>query len=270
MINFFLIVAPIALTNLIVGVLASYFQVGVLFTTKPLAIDIKKLNPIEGFKKMFSMKSVVELLKALIRIIILGYISYAYVKGQIVIILETIGMDISTILRTILDMSVGIGIRAGILLVVLAVLDYFYQKYEYNKNLKMSKQETKEEYKQTEGNPQIKSKIKEKQRQMSMQRMMQDVPKADVIITNPTHFAIGIKYNSKEFDAPRVIAKGQDLIAQNIKKIAQENNVPIVENKPLARTLYDSVEIGQFVPPELYQAVAEVLAYVYRINNKTE
>jgi len=270
MINFFLIVAPIALTNLIVGVLASYFQVGVLFTTKPLAIDIKKLNPIEGFKKMFSMKSVVELLKALIRIIILGYISYAYVKGQIVIILETIGMDISTILRTILDMSVGIGIRAGILLVVLAVLDYFYQKYEYNKNLKMSKQETKEEYKQTEGNPQIKSKIKEKQRQMSMQRMMQDVPKADVIITNPTHFAIGIKYNPQEFDAPRVIAKGQDLIAQNIKKIAMENNVPTVENKPLARTLYDNVEIGEFVPPELYQAVAEVLAYVYRINNKIE
>lgn len=269
-ISFFIILAPIALTNLLVGVIASYLQIGVLFTTKPLAIDIKKINPIEGFKRMISMKSVVELLKSLIRIIVVGYISYSYVKGQIVTILETIGMDIYIVLKSILSMSVDIGIRASAVLVVLAVLDYYYQKYEYNKNLKMSKQEIKEEYKQTEGNPQIKSKIKEKQRQMSMQRMMQDVPKADVIITNPTHFAIGIKYNPQEFDAPKVIAKGQDLIAQNIKKIAQENNIPIVENKPLARTLYDSVDIGQFVPPELYQAVAEVLAYVYRINNKIE
>lgn len=269
-ISFFIIVAPIALTNLVVGVVASYLQVGVLFTTKPLAVDIKKINPIEGFKRMFSMKSIIELLKALIRIIVIGYISYSYVKGQIVTILETIGMDIETILKSILKMSISIGIRAGAILVVLAALDYFYQRYEYNKNLKMSKQEIKEEYKQTEGNPQIKSKIKEKQRQMSMQRMMQDIPKADVIITNPTHFAVGIKYNPKEFDAPKVIAKGQDLIAQNIKKIALENNIPIVENKPLARTLYDSVDIGQFVPPELYQAVAEVLAYVYRINNKIE
>ncbi len=267
-VNSLIIIAPIALTSLIIGVGSSYLQVGFLFTTKPLAIDIKKLNPIEGFKRMFSMKSVVELLKSLLRILIIGYVSYGYVKDQFYTILGTTGMDIELILKSILEMSIDIGIRAGIILVVLAALDYFYQKYEYNKNLKMSKQEIKEEYKQTEGNPQIKSKIKEKQRQMSMQRMMQDVPKADVIITNPTHFAIGIKYNPEEFDAPKVIAKGQDLIAQNIKKIAKENNIPIVENKPLARTLYGSVEVGQFVPPELYQAVAEVLAYVYRINNK--
>lgn len=270
MANFFILIAPIALTNLLVGVASSYLQVGTLFTTKPLVIDIKKLNPIEGFKRMFSMKSVMELLKSLIRMIILGYISFIYIKGQIVAILDSISMDLYIILKIILNMSVGIGIRAGMALIVLAIIDYVYQRYEYNKNLKMSKQETKEEYKQTEGNPQIKSKIKEKQRQMSMQRMMQDVPKADVIITNPTHFAVGIKYNPHDFDAPKVIAKGQDLIAKNIRKIAQENNVVIVENKPLARALYDSVEIGQFVPPDLYQAVAEVLAYVYSINNKTE
>jgi len=270
MMNFFIIVAPIALTSLVFGVIASYLQIGVLFTTKPLAIDIKKMNPIEGFKRMFSMKAIVELIKSLIRMIVLGYISYSYVKGQIVTILETIGMDVFTILRSILNMSVNIGIRSGVVLIGLAALDYSYQRYEYNKKLKMSKQETKEEYKQVEGNPQIKSKIKEKQRQMSMQRMMQDVPKADVIITNPTHFAICIRYNQHDFDAPKVIAKGQDLIAQNIKKVAKEHNIPVVENKLLARTLYDSVDIGQFVPPELYQAVAEVLAYVYRINNKIE
>lgn len=268
MINFFIILAPIAVTSLIIGVIASYLQVGVLFTTKPLNIDINKLNPIEGFKRMFSMKSIMETLKGFIRIVFVGYISYSYIKNQINFILNSIGMDIIKILKLLLKMSTSIGIRLGMVLAVLATLDYFYQRYDYNKKLKMSKQEIKEEYKQTEGNPQIKSKIKEKQREMSMRRMMQDVPKADVIITNPTHFAVAIEYNSQEFDAPKVIAKGKELIAKNIKKIAQENDITIVENKPLARTLYDSVEIGQFVPPELYQAVAEVLAYVYRINNK--
>lgn len=263
-----IIVAPIAITSLILGVGSSYLQIGFLFTTKPLAIDLKKLNPIEGFKRLFSLRSIVELLKSLLRLIAIGFLSYSYIKGQIYTIFETMGMDIDIILKLTLKMSINIGIRAGVVLIVLAILDYYYQRYDYNKKQKMSKQEVKEEHKQTEGNPQIKSKIKEKQRQMSMQRMMQDVPKADVIITNPTHFAIGIKYDPQSFEAPKVIAKGQDLIAQNIKKIAKENNVPIVENKPLARTLYDKVEVGQFVPAELYQAVAEVLAYIYRINNK--
>lgn len=268
MINFFIIIAPITVTSLVVGVASNYLQVGTLFTTKPLNININKLNPVEGFKRMFSMKSVAEFLKAFIRILILGYISYNYIKNQINLIFNSIGMDIIKISKLLLKMSVGIGIRSGIALVVLAILDYLYQRYEYNKNLMMTKQEVKEEYKQTEGDPKIKSRIREKQRAMSMRRMMQDVPKADVIITNPIHFAVAIEYNSQHFDAPKVIAKGKRLVAQNIKKIALENNIVIVENKPLARALYDSVEIGQFVPPELYQAVAEVLAYVYRINNK--
>lgn len=268
MINFFIIIAPITVTSLVAGVASSYLQVGALFTTKPLNININKLNPVEGFKRMFSMKSVAEFLKASIRVLILGYISYNYIKNQINFIFNSIGMDITKILGLLLKMSVGIGIRSGIALVVLAILDYLYQRHEYNKNLMMTKQEVKEEYKQTEGDPKIKSRIREKQRAMSMRRMMQDVPKADVIITNPIHFAVAIEYNSQHLDAPKVIAKGKRLVAQNIKKIALENNIVIVENKPLARALYDSVEIGQFVPPELYQAVAEVLAYVYRINNK--
>lgn len=268
MINFFIIVAPIMVTGLIVGVSCSYLQVGALFTTKPLNIDINRLNPIEGFKRMFSMKSVVEILKASARILILGYMSYNYIKNQINFIFNSIGMDVIKILELLLKMSVNIGIRLGIALVVLAVLDYLYQRYNYNKNLMMTRQEIKEEYKQTEGDPKIKSRIREKQRAISMRRMMQDVPKADVIITNPTHFAVAVEYNPEHFDAPKVIAKGRDLVAKNIKRIALENNIIIVENKPLARALYDNVEIGQFVPPELYQAVAEVLAYVYRINNK--
>lgn len=268
MINFFIVAAPIIVTSLVVGVSSSYLQVGALFTTKPLNMDINRLNPIEGFKRMFSMKSVVEILKASVRIFILGYISYNYIRNRTNFIFNSIGMDIIKILELLLKMSVNIGIRLGIALAVLAVLDYLYQKYDYNKKLMMTKQEVKEEYKQTEGDPKIKSKIREKQRAISMRRMMQDVPKADVIITNPTHFAIAIKYSPEHFDAPKVIAKGRNLVAENIKIVAQENNITIMENKSLAKALYDSVEIGQFVPPELYQAVAEVLAYVYRINNK--
>ncbi|AOY77302.1 flagellar biosynthesis protein FlhB [Clostridium formicaceticum] len=260
---------PIGIVCLLIGVICSYAQVGYLFTTKTLAVKFSKLNPIEGFKRMFSMKSLVELIKSFIKIIFIGYIVYRYAVNQLSTIFNMMLLDVGVIVETLIHITINIGLRSAVVLLVIAVLDYYYQKYDYDKNLKMSKQEIKEEYKQTEGNPQIKSKIKEKQRQLSMGRMMQEVPKADVIITNPTHFAVAIQYNPKHFDAPKVLAKGQDLIAQNIKKIAKENSLPIIENKPLARTLYDTVEIGEFIPPELYQAVAEILAYVYQMNNRT-
>ncbi|AKL95464.1 flagellar biosynthetic protein FlhB [Clostridium aceticum] len=267
--NILKISIPIAIVCLLIGVICGYMQVGYLFTTKTLAVKFSKLNPIEGFKRMFSMKSLVELVKSFIKIIFIGYIVYRYAVNQLSTIFNMMLVDVGVIVETLIHITINIGLRAAIVLLVIAVLDYYYQKYDYDKNLKMSKQEIKEEYKQTEGNPQIKSKIKEKQRQIAMGRMMQEVPKADVIVTNPTHFAVAIQYDPKQFEAPRVLAKGQDLIAQNIKKIATENNLPIVENKPLARTLYDTVEIGEFVPPELYQAVAEILAYVYQMNNRT-
>ncbi|MBM7613675.1 flagellar biosynthesis protein FlhB [Alkaliphilus hydrothermalis] len=264
----FLTVIPIAGICFLIGLVSSYMQVGFLFTTKTLSVKFSRINPLEGFKRLFSMKSLVELGKSLIKIIFVGYVVINYGKGQLESIFKTTGMDVLSIISTLKTLALGIGYRAGLILVFIALLDYFYQRYDYYKNLKMSKQEIKEEYKQTEGNPQIKSKIKEKQRQISMRRMMQDVPKADVIITNPTHFAIAIQYDPKSLDAPRVLAKGQDLMAQQIKKIGGEHQVPIVENKPLARTLFATVEIGYAIPPDLYQAVAEVLAYVYRINNK--
>ncbi|ABR48856.1 flagellar biosynthetic protein FlhB [Alkaliphilus metalliredigens QYMF] len=266
--NLLKIIAPISIASLLIGLAVSYLQVGYLFTTKTLAFKLSKLNPIEGFKKIFSLKAIVELAKSFIKIGLVGYIVFQYAQGQLETIFNTMAMDMDGIIQVLIYILVNIGIRAGVVLLVLAGFDYLYQKYEYDKNLKMTKQETKEEYKQSEGNPQIKSKIKEKQRQMSTKRMMQEVPKADVIITNPTHFAIAIQYNPDDFQAPRVIAKGQDILAQSIKKVGLENDVPIVENKPLARSLYDTVEIGAFIPTELYQAVAEILAYVYRINNK--
>jgi len=258
---------PLLLTSMIIGLICSYMQVGFLFTTKPLAIKFDKLNPISGFKRMFSMKSVVELVKALLKIVILIYATVKYLIKEYNNIINVFDMEIGQSMAYMWKLVLYISIRSAFILLFLAILDYIYKKWEFEKQLKMSKQEVKEEYKQTEGDPQIKSKIKEKQRQIAMRRMMQDVPKADVVITNPTHFAVALVYND-EAAAPKVIAKGQDLIAQNIKKIAADNNIPLFENKPLARQLFYTVDIGELIPPDLYHAVAEVLAYVYSLKNK--
>ncbi len=258
---------PFLFISMIVGLICSYMQVGFLFTTKPLAIKLDKLNPINGLKRMLSMKSVVELLKALLKIVILIYVAASYLTKEYNNILNVFDMDIGQIMSYMWKVVWNITIRSSIILLILAVLDYFYKKWEFEKELKMSKHDVKQEYKQTEGDPQIKSKIREKQRQIAMRRMMQDIPKADVVITNPTHFAVALRYNDESENAPKVIAKGQDLIAQNIKRIASENNVPLFENKPLARKLFYTVDIGEFIPPELYHAVAEVLAYIYNLKN---
>ncbi|SCG83434.1 Flagellar biosynthetic protein flhB [Proteiniborus sp. DW1] len=260
-----IVVGPITGFILIFGVAASYLQLGFLFTTKTLEFKLSRLNPIEGFKKIISKRSLVELLKSIFKIVVIGYLIYKYAISEIYNIFKLLELSIESIVTYIGGIVFNVGIRSGIALLILAIFDYGYQWWDYEKNLKMSKQEVKEEYKQTEGNPQIKSKIKEKQRQMAMRRMMQDVPKADVIITNPTHFAIALKYDKEMYEAPYVLAKGADLIAKNIKDIAKKHGVPTVENKPLAQTLYNTVEIGQIIPEELYQAVAEVLAYVYSL-----
>ncbi|MGV8146363.1 MAG: flagellar biosynthesis protein FlhB [Alkaliphilus sp.] len=259
---------PLAGMTLVIGLAVSYMQVGFLFTTKTLEIKLSRLNPIEGLKRMFSLKSLVELVKSFVKIILVGYIVYAYMRNQMVNITNTVAMSVESIISVLNNFAISIGVRASAVLIMLAILDYIYQRYEYYKGLKMSKQEVKEEYKQTEGNPQLKSKIKEKQRQMSMMRMMQDVPKADVIITNPTHIAIAIQYDPSNAVAPKLLAKGQEFVASKIKNIAKENDIPIIENKKLARTMFEIVEIGDFIPPDLYQPVAEILAYIYQINKR--
>lgn len=259
---------PLLLISLAVGLICNYMQVGFLFTTKTLTIKLSKLNPISGFKKMFSMKSIVELVKSLFKTFVLIYVTASYLLKEYNNILNVFDMNIEQTVEYAWSLVLNIVVRSALVLLVLAILDYYYKKWEHEKGLKMSKQEIKEEYKQTEGDPKIKSKIKEKQRQIAMRRMMQDVPKADVVITNPTHFAVALVYNDDSFEAPKVIAKGQDLIAQNIKKIAKENDIPLFENKPLARKLFFTVDIGEFIPPDLYHAVAEVLAYIYSLKNK--
>lgn len=266
--RFVKIVAPIFFVALITGIASGYAQVGFLFTTKTLSFKFNRINPLSGFKKIFSLRSVTELVKSILKIVIIGYIGYSYLTSEAKNILNTMDMDVISIAAYIGITSMNVAIRMCIAMLLLGILDYGYQWWEYEKNLKMSKQEVKEEHKESEGNPEVKGKIRQKQRQMALRRMLQDIPKADVVITNPTHFAVAVKYDPKISDAPKVVAKGQDYIALRIKEIAKENKVEIVENKPLARTLYSAVEIGDKIPPELFQAVAEVLAFVYGLKNK--
>lgn len=258
---------PLLVVALVSGVFMIYVQVGFLFTTETLKPKLEKINPIKGMKNLFSSRAVVELLKSILKAVLILYISFTYIQDHMSDILKTLVLDFNSIMKIMWDITFGVVLRCSIVLFVLAVFDYAYKRWKNRKELMMSKQEVKDEYKQSEGDPQLKAKIKEKQRSLAISRMMQEVPKADVIITNPTHFAVALKYDTNAGDAPLVVAKGQDLVAQNIKRIGTENNVPIVENKPLAQTLYKTVQIGNFIPPDLYEAVAEVLAYVYSLKN---
>jgi flagellar biosynthetic protein FlhB len=262
---FFKTTAPVLAVALITGLIAGYAQVGFLFTLEPLKFKFSRINPASGFKRIFSAHGAVELIKSILKILVIGYVSYVYLNGQKEQVIKLMDMDILGIATFIGSTSVNVALRICLVLILLSLFDYAYQWWDFEKNMKMSKQEVKEEYKQTEGNPEIKSKIKQKQRQISMRRMMQEVPKADVVITNPTHFACAVKYDTKVSDAPVLIAKGQDYIALRIKEVAKENKIEVVENKVLARTLFETVDIGKTIPPDLYQAVAEILAFVYSL-----
>lgn len=260
-------VLPVMFAILIIGLAINLFQVGFTFSTEQLEFKLDKLNPINGFGRIFSKRSLVELFKSLFKIIVIGYFLWLYLKDQIPLLPQFIFFDLPHSLATAADIIFTMAFQVVGVIMVMAAADYAYQKWQTTQDLMMTKQEVKDEYKQTEGDPQIKGKIKQKQRQMAMQRMMSEVPKADVIVTNPTHLAIALSYK-KGMVAPTVLAKGQDIVAERIKQIAREHHIMIVENKPVARALYQAVEVGGVVPAELYQAVAEILAYVYRIKHR--
>ena len=257
---------PIMVAIMLIGLAINLVQVGWNFTTEPLGFDLDKLNPINGFGRLFSKRSLVELIKSLFKILIIGLFLYENLKDELLHMPKLIYLDLSASMTQIADIIFMMAFKICAIFFALAILDYMYQKWDHNEQLKMTKQEVKEEFKQMEGDPQIKGKIRQKQREMAMSRMMREVPKADVIVTNPTHFAVALRY-AEGMRAPEVIAKGQDLVALKIKDVAREAGVVIVENKPLARALFASVEIGETVPPELYKAVAEVLAYVYHLKH---
>ncbi|MGD6958658.1 flagellar biosynthesis protein FlhB [Rossellomorea aquimaris] len=263
-----LLLGPIMLVALLAGLFSNYIQVGVMFTTKPLEPKLEKIDPIKGFKRIFSLRAIVELLKSILKISFVGAITFVILWMNIDQVLSLSFKSVGDSLATMASLTVQMGIAASLALLFLSLFDFLYQKYDFEKNIRMSKQDLKDEHKNIEGDPLIKSKIKQRQREMAMRRMMQEVPEADVVITNPTHFAIVLKYDENKMDAPYVVAKGVDYLAQKIKYIANENDVVMVENRPLARSLYDSAEIGDAVPEEFFKAVAEILAYVYRIKNQ--
>ncbi len=261
------IILPILLCAFLSGVAINVAQVRFLFTTKPLIPSLSKINPISGFKKLFSLKGLSELIKSLIKVIALGYILYREYQEIITIYPWIMSGDLREIIIGFMERIFMIAIQMSFVLAIIALFDYLYQWWQFEKDLKMTKQEVKDEFKQQEGDPKIKGKIRQKQMQMSAMRMMEQVPQADVVITNPTHYAIALKYDLAVAAAPIVLAKGQDFLARKIKETAQENSIEIVENKELARSLYQFCEIGDQVPPDLYQAVADVLVYVYRLKN---
>ncbi len=268
MLRILLLVAPFFIAGVLSVLVLNIFEVKLKVTTEPLKPKFSKLNPLKGFKRIFSKDSIFELLKSIVKIVLIFGIAYSVIKDNVGTVFVI--YDIELVQAVILVGSVvfDVGIRISVVYAILGIVDFIYQKRKYKKDLMMTKQEIKDEYKNSEGDPQIRGKQRQRMREASQRRMMQDVPKADVVITNPTHLAIALQYDTKIAAAPIVLAKGEDFVAQKIKEVAREHDVEIVENKPLARMLYATVDVGQEIPPELYQAVAEVLAMVYSIKNK--
>ncbi|HUV49839.1 MAG TPA: flagellar biosynthesis protein FlhB [Anaerolineae bacterium] len=264
----FAMLFPLLTTAFSMALLANYMQVGFVLSAESVQPKLSKIDPIKGFQKLFSIRSLVELAKSIFKISIVGFVAYVTIKGEIENFIPLPDQSVWGILIYIGWVAFKIILRVCLVLIILAVLDYIYQKWEYEKNLKMSKQEVKDEFRQAEGDPLVKAKIKRLQRDAARKRMMASVPEADVVITNPTHLAVALSYDQTSTSAPKVVAKGAGFIAENIKDIARKNNVPIVDNKPLARVLYKKVEVDEMIPANLYRAVAEVLAFVYSMKSR--
>jgi flagellar biosynthetic protein FlhB len=268
--NIGLVLFPVMLGLMVIGMVGSISQVGFLLTPEPLTPKFDRLNPFNGLKRIIiSKRSLVELLKGLIKIGVIGFVGWLSVRSFLNESLPLMDSDVATILSFLCRASISVAFKIALVMLGLAGLDYLVQRRLFENEIKMTKEEVKEEMKQLEGDPLIRSRIRSIQRQLARKRMMAEVPKAAVVITNPTHLAIALKYEVGEQNAPKVVAKGADLIAEKIRTIAKDNDVPIIEDKPLAQLLYKSVEVDQFIPEALYQAVAQVLAYIYKLKNKT-
>ena len=262
------LVAPVMVAAAIMGIIINFSQVGPLFTGEGVTPKIENIDIIKGFKKIFSLKSLVEMIKSILKIIIIATIAYYYIRNSINELTTMTEQGLQPSLLLIGSIIFKAAVTIIIFLVVVGVFDFVYQRWEHKKSLKMSKYEVKQERKEMEGDPQLKQKRKEKQQQMSLNRMMSATEDADVMITNPTHIAVALKFNIEEMEAPKVLAKGEGYVAQRLKEKARELDIEIVENKPLARSLNRVCEIGDFIPEDLFEAVAEILAYVYQKENR--
>jgi flagellar biosynthetic protein FlhB len=268
MLTMLLLCAPFFLVGFVIALLCDIVQVGFKPTGKPLQPKLSKLNPISGMKKIFSTRKLFELAKSILKLVIMGAVIYSFFIGRTESLFLLYDIPLKQAIGLMGSLIIDLGLRIAAAYMVIAFADLIYQRRKFTKDMMMTKQEVKDEFKNSEGDPQVKAQQKRRMMQASQRRMMQQLPQADVVITNPTHYAVAIKYDAEEAEAPMVIAKGADYLAQKIKEAAKENGVEIVENKPLARMLYANVEVGELVPPELYKAVAEVLAYVYHLQGK--
>ncbi|MBO6195908.1 MAG: flagellar biosynthesis protein FlhB [Butyrivibrio sp.] len=267
-ITMLLISAPFFIIAFIIAFLSDLVQVGFKPTSKPLQPKLSKLNPISGMKKIFSARKLFDLGKSILKLVVMGAVIFSFFTGRTESLFLLYDMPLKQAIGLMGNLIIDLGLRIAAAYMVIAFIDLIYQRRKFNKDMMMTKKEVKDEYKNSEGDPAVKGAQKRRMMEASRRRMMQQLPQADVVITNPTHYAVAIKYDAEESDAPVVVAKGADYLAQKIKEIARDNKVEIVENKPLARMLYANVEVGEMVPPELYKAVAEVLAYVYHLQGK--
>ena len=266
--DFLLLLAPLLIVLFIVSILTNILQTGIIFSVEPLTPKASKIDPIKGFERVFSKRSLVELAKSVLKIIIVGSMAFYALKGEVSRIIPLLFQENAQILALLGELAFKVLVKCCCVIMVLAILDFIYQKWEHEQKLKMTKQEVKDEFRQSEGDPMVKSRIRSIQRDIARRRMMEEVPKADVIITNPTHLSIALKYKSDEgMKAPVIVAKGANNIAFKIREIAEKHNIPMMENKPLAQNLY-KLDIGTEIPPQFYQAVAEILAYVYGLKKR--
>jgi flagellar biosynthesis protein FlhB len=262
-----LLLAPVFLLVMVVGFFSSFLQIGWLFTTKPLQPDFSRLDPIKGASRFISKRSLVELIKSLAKVLLVGWVAYKTISAEFEGALCLVDMEVPETIRYVGRVAGLVLLKSCGILIVLGLLDFLFVRWEMEQKMKMTKQEQKEEFRETEGDPYVKSRIRSIQQQMARKRMMAEVPKADVIITNPTHISVAISYKRGKMDAPQIVAKGADHLAMRIREIAREHDVPLVENVAVARALY-KVDLGATIPEELFKAVAEILAYVYNLNKR--
>ncbi len=266
--SFLRLTFPLLTLVLVVGLISNVSQTGFVLSGEPLRFKLERINPAEGFKRIFSRRALVQLIKSLAKLVIVLITTYLLLRQFLKPVSVLALMELKEGTRFIGYLTLKLGLNSGAVLLALGIMDFYYQRWEYERSLMMSKQELKDELKEVEGDPQIRAKIRERQRQLASRRMMEDVPRADVVITNPIHYAVALKYDAGEMSAPVVLAKGRGYVAQRIKDIARAHEIALVENRPLAQGLYWGAEIGEEIPPEFYQAVAEVLAFIYQMQNR--
>ena len=268
----FKIIAPVLIVAVLVGILGNIFQIGLIFSSQPLMPQMSRINPISGFKRILSMRGLFEAVKSIFKIGLIGYIVYRTIMSGLVDVVSLVDADKSNIAALFVSTVGRIGfqvfLRAALALLFLSIFDFLYQRWQHEQDIRMTREEIREEMKRTEGDPEIRRRIRRVQRELSQARMMKAIPEADAVITNPVHLAVAIKYDYEVMDSPYVVAKGERKIARQIREIAEEHGVPIVENPPLAQALYKNVEVGEAIPMEFYQAIAEVLAYVHELTNR--